>query len=129
MSADRLDPPNPIPAWLMPLGGPLGDEDLCIVLSSRELEAVAQLLIFERLMGQLMLTHRDGSPWLEVAVAVEHPAPRSARYAIWRYTGRVYRVGADGAVEDDPLILLERDEDARLREIADDIKREFGFDD
>jgi hypothetical protein len=100
-----LGPPNPIPPYLMPLGDPLGDEDLRIVLSSAEVFAIATLIVRdqrEKLDAQLMLTHRDGSPWIEIAIAKRG---ESRRYALWRYTGRIYRQGPDGAVEDDPIEL------------------------
>jgi hypothetical protein len=76
-----------------------------------------------------MVTQRDGSPWLEFDVVVPfHMEARdhvrqeveglpahdklatfahggTYRFALWRYTGAVYRVGGDGAVEDDPIDL------------------------
>jgi hypothetical protein len=110
MSNHGADPPSPLPSWLEPGGGPIGDGDLRFVLSSAELFKIATLLVSEHIWDdtQLILTHRDGSPWIEIAVAVPLHAeagPDCRRYALWRYTGNVYRVGADGAVEDDPLAL------------------------
>jgi hypothetical protein len=105
---DPFDPPNPIPAWLTPQGGPLfhSDEDLRIVLTVKEFASLATLLGSHGVTfgewSNVMLTLRDGSPWLEVAVA---SGGHAAQYALWRYTGNVYRVGANGAVEDDPLDL------------------------
>lgn len=125
-----VDPPNPIPEHLWPQRGTLGDEDLRMAASTAELRVVARLLDHERLAGYAMLTQRDGSPWLEVSVAVPaHDESRSTvrpeldhlpdptdrvaglgpcgvfRFAIWRYTGKAYRVDAHGAVEDDPIEL------------------------
>lgn len=116
------DPPSPVPDWLRPLRGHLGADDLRIAPSTQELRVIAQVLEHEQLAGQALVTMRDGSPWLELDVAVPgyvHPpdhvkltaeaaAPSAVyRYAIWRYTCRAYRVGPDGAVEDDPLELPE----------------------
>lgn len=102
---------------------PLADDALRVSPSTEELRTIATLLDHERLAGQAMITQRDGS-WLELAVVVsEHgvardqahalgrapmlpvmpPEPGVYKYAIWRYTCLPYRVGPDGAVEDDPL--------------------------
>jgi hypothetical protein len=121
---------RPIPAHLWPQRGPLGPEDLRAVPSTGELRAIVAALDHEHLAGWTMLTQRDGSPWLEVDVAVPfHGEARDFvrkevadlpsrpdrldglgpggvhKFALWRYTGAVYRVGPDGAVEDDPIDL------------------------
>lgn len=117
-------PPRPIPEWLQPQSTPLADDALRIAPSTEELRTIVTLLDYERLAGQTMVTQRDGSPWLELAVVVpEHATPRDQahalgrapmlpvmppepgvyKYAIWRHTCLPYRVGPDGAVEDDPL--------------------------
>lgn len=119
---DRLGPPKPVPEWLRPLRTPLGPGDLRLAPSTEELRVIATLLDHERLAGQALVTMRDGSPWLEVDVVVPHhvvasdaqhalgrqpmqpaPEPGVYRYAIWRYSAKPYRIGPDGAVEDDPL--------------------------
>lgn len=44
----------------------------------------------------------EEASWIEVDV--DWPAvSRTEQYAVWKNTGDVYRVGADGAVEDDPI--------------------------
>lgn len=97
-----MSTPNPIPDHLMPIRGVLGDEDLRLVLSSAELLRVTATIVEEGLLGsQLAVTHRSGSPWLEIDVA-KRGATHS--YAIWRHTLAVHRVGPDGAVEDDPFL-------------------------
>lgn len=114
---------SPIPPHLWPQPGPLAEGDLCLVLSHRELAGIkASLSALEVNDAQLRIVQREGSPWIEIAVAtVPHeisaqvtPADserlaqavdeiRLFRLALWRYTGSVYRVGDDGAVEDDPV--------------------------
>jgi hypothetical protein len=156
------DPPTPIPNHLWPQRAPLGPGDLRIAPSTEELRMIARVLDEEKLAGQTLVTMRDGSPWLEVDVAVphhvvpadlppdvplaqcpacglelpvddsraqiahmeaEHPdliqerlraagleparlrkRPGIHRYAIWRYTCAAYRIGRDGAVDDDPFL-------------------------
>jgi hypothetical protein len=102
---------------------------LRVVPTTAELRQIARVLDHERLAGFAMLTQRDGSPWLEFDVVVPfHMEARDQvrqeveglpnherlatfahggtyRFALWRYTGAVYRVGGDGAVEDDPIDL------------------------
>jgi hypothetical protein len=64
----------------------------------------------------LRIVHRDGSPWIEATVVRLDREARAwsdslgaaaigepVELALWRYTLAVYRVGADGAVEDDPF--------------------------
>lgn len=123
------DPPRPLPPYLWPQRSPLGPEDLRTVPSTRELRAIVSLLDHEHLAGFTMITQRDGSPWLEFDVVVPfHVSGRdwlrhevdgtppsedfaglarggTYRFALWRYTNRIYRVGGDGAVEDDPIDL------------------------
>jgi hypothetical protein len=115
------DPPIPVPPHLRPqVAYALGPDDLRVVASTEELRVLARLLDHEGLAGSTILTHRDGSPWLEIAVAVpyhfdapDHPPGGKAvlggrvyQYAIWRYTAKAYRLGEDGAVEDDPIDLM-----------------------
>jgi predicted HicB family RNase H-like nuclease len=120
------DPPKPIPEHLWPWGRrgvgapPLGPGDLRIAPSTAELRVLVATLDAEGIAGQTLVTQRDGSPWLELDVAVPYGAEgrsfvgselggslavggRVYRYALWRYTLKVHRVGDDGAVEDDPL--------------------------
>jgi hypothetical protein len=120
-----LGPPTPIPDWLAPLRSPLGPGDLRAVPSTAELRVLVRLLDHEGLAGWTMITQRDGSPWLEFDVAVPvHAEARDGvraeveelkpggvvhKFALWRYTGKVYRVGTDGAVEDDPIDIGEDD--------------------
>jgi hypothetical protein len=120
---DVFGPPRPLPDYMQPGSGgaPLMGDDLRFALSTKTLRVLARLLDSEQLAGQVLLTHREGSPWLEIAVAVPlheegrvHVAPEvkelasgglAYKFAIWRYTERIYRVGADGAVEGDPIEL------------------------
>jgi hypothetical protein len=119
-----LGPPSPIPDWLRPLRSPLGPEDLRVAPSTAELRVIARLLDHERIAGQALVTMRDGSPWLEIDIAVpmradtrEVVAPEMSelapggvyRYAIWRYTAKAYRIDEHGAAEDDPIDLDARD--------------------
>lgn len=113
------DPPIPVPPWLSPLRSPLGIDDLCLVLSRRELDAIADALDGLGLGdAQLRLVHRDGSPWIELdvvevperyVVAFHERVQRlgreraSRRFALWRYTGAVYELDEHGAVPDDPI--------------------------
>lgn len=48
--------------------------------------------------SDVFLQAQPGSPWL----AVDFPT-RPDQYAIWQTTGAVYKVGSDGAVEEDPV--------------------------
>lgn len=114
-----VDPPRPLPAHLRPRLVEADDDtivlsnDLRLVASLDELDAaVAALRSLGLGHAQVLITHRDGSPWLEVdAVPVpEHEQgwPPSwgeapTRVAVWRYTLAVYVVGPDGAVADDPF--------------------------
>jgi hypothetical protein len=93
--------------------------DLRLVATLDELEAVVGALrSLELDQAQVMLTHREGSPWLEAdAVRVpRHAGERwpsgwqqaPVRIALWRYTLAVYVVGPDGAVADDPIYRPER---------------------
>ena len=113
------DPPSPLPRWLHPLRGALGADDLCIVLSRRELDAIAAALrALELDDAQLRIVARDGSPWIELDVVTvsEHlDAPfgelvrvvleqtSSRRLALWRYTCAVYELDEHGAVPDEPI--------------------------
>jgi hypothetical protein len=45
---------------------------------------------------------RGEGPW--VCIDLRRGSVVLSRYAIWKRTGNVYRVGDDGAVEDDPVI-------------------------
>lgn len=120
---DPHGPPRPLPSYLQPNAGPIWEGDLRLAISTAGLRQLAKLLDVERLAGQVLLTLREGSPWLEVAVAVPMYGEGRAfvarelddtllasgglvhKFAVWRYTEAVYRVGADGAVEDDPIEL------------------------
>lgn len=110
-------PPHPIPAWLYPQPGPLGGGDLVLTPTADELRAVVRTLDTLDLDCRVVrLVMREGSPWLEFDVAIgpsvaePFPPPDPSRYgvvrfALWRYTLAVYRVGPEGAVEDDPIEL------------------------
>jgi hypothetical protein len=118
-----LDPPRPVPEHLWPKQAALGDDDMRAVPSTGELRAIVKALDVTHIAGWVMLTQRDGSPWLEVDVAVPfHDEARDFvrgecgdpdalaeggiyKFAVWRYTGAVYPVGPDGAVADDPIPL------------------------
>lgn len=117
MSTHPADPPSPIPTWLTPQRMALGASDLRMVATLHELRAVVAVLVLLGLeQANVMLTHRDGSPWIEID-AVAAPEQQltlgeTARFALeqggvvslalWRYTLAVYRV-VNGAVEDDPV--------------------------
>ena len=118
MSEHPADPPTPIPHYLAPIRVALGESDLRIVATLRELAAVCAVLHELGLdTANVMLTQRDGSPWLEIdAVAAPEQAltlGETARFALdhggvvslalWRYTLAVYRIDEHGAVEDDPV--------------------------
>jgi hypothetical protein len=52
------------------------------------------------------------SPWLEVDIEPawgEEATPDNAerKFAVWKATQRIYRVGLDGACEDDPVESME----------------------
>jgi hypothetical protein len=114
-----------LPAHLRPRLVEVDDEtvivgnDLRLVASLDELDAAVSAL---RSLGlkhaQVLITHRDGSPWLEVdavpvpATEAEWPsawADAPHRLALWRYTLAVYVVGSDGAVADDPFYRPQED--------------------
>lgn len=112
------DPPTPVPPYLRPMQVPLGPGDERVGPSTEELRLIARLLDHEQLAGQTLVTMRSGSPWLELDVAVPVSAGRAVvdgqvdklprggiyKYAIWRHTCKAYRLGRDGAVEDDPFL-------------------------
>lgn len=112
-----LDPPTPVPSWLWPQPGTLGEYDMRLTATARELYVIGMTLAQLGLAdANVMLTQRDGSPWLEIAavpalepvpfseaVRVDPHALEATHLALWRYTCAVYRVGPDGAVEDDPI--------------------------
>jgi hypothetical protein len=52
------------------------------------------------------------SPWLEVDIEPawgQEATPDNAerKFAVWKATQRIYRVGLDGACEDDPVMSIE----------------------
>lgn len=113
---DPADPPTPVPLHLAPIEAPLGPEDLRIVLTTDELRAVVETCeMLDLDLGYVMLTQRDGSPWVEIAVAETErvarpfdpatatPIRAATKLALWRYTCAVYRLDEFGAVEDDPI--------------------------
>jgi hypothetical protein len=67
-----------------------------------------------RMMPHLELVEADwqrgdvAGPWLLVTLGQQSDDGSDAfalfPFAIWKRTGAVYRVGADGAVEDDPIL-------------------------
>jgi hypothetical protein len=104
------DPP------LAPISGPLGEDDLCMVITSDELAAIVtacHALGIE--FATMRLVHRHGSPWIEIGM-IEHdrkarvwtetmtmPGVASVRkLALWRYTLAVYLL-EDGAVVEGPI--------------------------
>jgi hypothetical protein len=114
------DPPCPLPAHLRPRLVEADDDTVIVgnvlrlAATLDELDAaVAALRSLGLRHAQVMLTHRDGSPWLEVdAVQIPRHAGEAwpdswrdapTRLALWRYTLAVYIVGRDGAVADDPF--------------------------
>lgn len=105
--ANPADPPSPIPAYLTPWAGerkgspPIGPEDMRIAPATNDLVEIARLIEREELQdGQCLVTQRDGSPWIELDVAKHGDVQR---FALWRYTGAIYRIGPFGAVDDDPI--------------------------
>jgi hypothetical protein len=76
-------------------------DELRFTVTPAELRAIAGALdVLDVQHGNAMLTARDGSPWLEVDVAMTH---QLVRLALWRRTRAVYRVDEHGAVADDPI--------------------------
>lgn len=69
--------------------------------SSNEAKQVQAALEGKEVAG-LQLTVENGSPWLQIDARVYLEG--IIKLALWRATGAVYRVGEDGAVEDDPFI-------------------------
>jgi hypothetical protein len=127
------DPPTPIPEHLWPWAGPsegsppLAGDDLCMVLTPAELAQISRVALRVQDATNLRIVHREGSPWIELDVVsipggMERaakpwppaPAERAAlmdaalhRFALWRYTLKVYVIRPDGAVGDDPIDLEE----------------------
>lgn len=66
-----------------------------------EMTALAQALDQIGVAGDVRLTVAPGSPWLSVDVL--DFSQGVVRFALWRHTRAVYRLGPDGAVEDDPF--------------------------
>jgi hypothetical protein len=119
----EMHPPSPIPAWLYPPRTPLDDGEQVLAPSAEELRALTTALdACEGFPLMTRIVHRDGSPWIEISVACGPERPpatldeaerlailsrpdgyRVERFALWRYTLRLYRIGPDGAVEDDPI--------------------------
>lgn len=54
--------------------------------------------VLDRMGNDVFLDAKPQSPWL----AVDFPT-RPEQFAVWLGTGAVYRVGADGAVDEDPI--------------------------
>jgi hypothetical protein len=73
------------------LAWPSDRERLQINRAIKELDVTKATLIVE-----------PDSPWLCFDVWVHLEGER--KFALWRYTGAVYRVDEHGAVEDDPFI-------------------------
>jgi hypothetical protein len=102
-------PPRPIPPYLWPVDEPpVAGESLVMVATAEEWLAIAALvaMLDEVPPGANVRTlWRDGSPWLEIAVVTgaDPESRRVEKFALWRYTLAIYRLGADGAVEDDPI--------------------------
>jgi hypothetical protein len=104
----KLDGHTAIPV----LRAPLGDDDQVITLTTEEHAQLALVIANVADARTMRIVHRDGSPWIELDVAVgpemAEPFPPVGHYAVhrfalWRYTLAVYAIGADGAVDDDPL--------------------------
>lgn len=127
--SNPADPPSPVPDYLWPQRGALAGDDQRIAITTEEIRMLTRVLEEEQLSGVTLVTQREGSPWLELDVAQTFTAPRDRRpitdalatldpdefvdvaaagrvyrFALWRYTCSVYRVGQDGAVEDDPFL-------------------------
>ena len=47
---------------------------------------------------------QPAGPWVCIDLT------NGGKFAIWKHTGNVYRVGKDGAVEDDPILTVDGDE-------------------
>jgi hypothetical protein len=107
---------QPIPPHLHPIPATLGEDDLMFMATSEELAAIAAAIAeLQIAFAVTRLIHRDGSPWIEIdAIETDRVARawtdqiaaeprRTVRLALWRYTLAVYRVGADSAVEDEPI--------------------------
>jgi hypothetical protein len=75
---------------------------MTIALTSNMVHALLYCLIGIQ-DGGVLMEREPGSDhgWLEVLPI----APGGPRYAIWKKTGAVHTIGADGAVSDDPVWL------------------------
>jgi hypothetical protein len=123
------DPPTPIPEHLWPWAGaregapPLAGDDLCMVLTPAELARITAVALRVPNATNMRIVQRDGSPWIEFDVVSipgamsglakpwpPAPAERAVlldallhRYALWRYTLKVYVIERDGSVSDEPV--------------------------
>ena len=88
---------------------------MCIATTD-EMRALLHAIELLGIEGAVRFVHREGSPWIEADVVrldrttrvqigdeLVEVAAVEARLALWRYTLDVYRIGDDGAVEDDPV--------------------------
>lgn len=90
--------------------GPLYDGDQILNATADELAVIAKVAASVACARIVQVVKRLNSPWVEFSVAVratededEPTAYAVERYAVWRNTLNVYRIGDDGAVEDDPI--------------------------
>jgi hypothetical protein len=96
-------------AWaLEPSPARCGLDRLLAIFPNREIESVDSqpekpLMAYEvdddgiRVGGPYELARNAAGPWVLVTFV------GGDEFAIWKHTGDVYRVGLDGAVEEDPL--------------------------
>lgn len=90
--------------------GPLYDGDQILNATADELATVVKVAARVKYARIVQVVKRLNSPWVEFSVATraveaedEPTAYAVERYALWRTTLAVYRIGDDGAVEDDPI--------------------------
>jgi phage FluMu protein gp41 len=90
--------------------GPLYDGDQILNATADELATIALVASKVECARIVQVVKRLNSPWVEFSIATratededEPTAYAVERYALWRKTLAVHRIGDDGAVEDDPI--------------------------
>jgi hypothetical protein len=90
--------------------GPLYDGDQILNATADELATVVKVAARVENARIVQVVKRLNSPWVEFTIATRAVEAEDVpgayaveRYALWRTTLVVYRIGDDGAVEDDPI--------------------------